>query len=227
MTNKQINPLIVHQTISAATANSLRERIMRGDFEEGQPLLQDALAAEYDISRIPLREALRQLESEGLVTSIPHRGYMVAVFTLEEAIELCQLRALIECDVLAHAIPNMTEDHFGRARNVLDKLELLIAGKADYLNRSALNLEFHSILYEVSNRKGSLTLIESLNNIDRLARLKVIAAMGLEEVYHHHCQILKYCQQRNIDKAIESLRADILSVVGYLEKQMHSEQAAL
>lgn len=59
--------LIVRQTITAATAESIRNRIFSGDFKEGQAMLQDALATEYGVSRIPLREALRQLESEGLV----------------------------------------------------------------------------------------------------------------------------------------------------------------
>jgi len=57
-----MNPLIDRQTVSMATANSLRQRILRGDFEEGQSLLQDVLAAEYGISRIPLREAMPQSE---------------------------------------------------------------------------------------------------------------------------------------------------------------------
>jgi len=60
------------------TVEALRERILRGDYPEGEPLRQDALADELGVSRIPVREALRQLEAEGLVTFSPHRGAVVS-----------------------------------------------------------------------------------------------------------------------------------------------------
>ena len=214
MGDKRSSPLIVHQTVSTATANSLRERILRGDFDEGQSLLQDTLAAEYGISRIPLREALRQLESEGLVTSIPHRGYMVAVISLDEVIELCEIRALIESDVLTYAIPNMTQDHFDRAQKVLDKCVSLQKSNADDYEHGSLNWEFHSILYEASNRKRSLMLISSLHHSpDRLARMKVASTVGYEIVHRQHSDILKYCRQGNTEKAVESLRNNILCAI--------------
>lgn len=225
MNNKQNSPLIVHQTVSVMTANSLRERILRGDFKEGQPLLQDALAAEYGVSRIPLREALRQLESEGLVTSIPHRGCVVTVLSLDEVVELCEIRALLECDVLAHAIPKMTPDHLDRAQKVLDKCERLLADDADEYDCGALNWEFHSILFEASNRKRSLMLISSLNNSpDRLARMKVAAAMGLEKAHREHCEILEFCRQKKVKKAVESLRANILQASECLKEYMRSRE---
>jgi len=225
MTGRPASSLIAPQTISIAIANSLRERILRGDFKEGQPLLQDALAAEFGVSRIPLREAMRQLETEGLITSIPHRGCMVTVLSLEEVVELSEIRALLECDVLAYAVPNMTEDHFDRAQKVLDICADLLAQGADEFDCGALNWEFHSILYEASNRKRSLMLILNLHNSpDQLARMKVAAALGLENIHRKHCEILEFCRQGNVEKAVESLRENILEACEALKKHMAGEQ---
>src|SRR4051794_15630849 len=101
---------IQRQTIASMTVEALRERILRGDYPEGEPLRQDALADELGVSRIPVREALRQLEAEGLVTFNPHRGAVVSTLSLDEIEELFQLRADIECDLLRRAIPNMTPE---------------------------------------------------------------------------------------------------------------------
>jgi len=75
---------IERQTVAAATTRALREKILSGEIGEGEQLRQDALAAEYGVSRIPLREALRQLEAEGLVSFYPHRGAVVSTLSLAE-----------------------------------------------------------------------------------------------------------------------------------------------
>jgi DNA-binding GntR family transcriptional regulator len=105
-------------TVVSMTADALRERILRGDYAEGVPLRQDAIAQDLGVSRIPVREALRQLEAEGLVTFSPHRGAVVSSLSLKEIRELFELRAEIESDLLRRAIPEMgTEKFRAGARN--------------------------------------------------------------------------------------------------------------
>src|SRR5215211_5453414 len=122
---------IQRQTIASMTVEALRERILRGDYPEGEPLRQDALADELGVSRIPVREALRQLEAEGLVTFNPHRGAVVSTLSLSEIDELFELRADIETDLLRRAIPKTTAEQLERATDVLDEFErALTAGEA-------------------------------------------------------------------------------------------------
>src|SRR3954468_13173259 len=106
---------IQRQTIASMTITALRERILRGDYPEGLPLRQDAIANELGVSRIPVREALRQLEAEGLVTFSPHRGAIVSTMSLKEIRELFELRAEIESGLLRRAIPEMSAEDFARA----------------------------------------------------------------------------------------------------------------
>ena len=100
-------PLVIppRQTIVSMTVDAVRERILRGIYPEGEPLRQDALAEELGASRIPVREALRRLEAEGLVTFNPHRGAVVSSLSLAEIEEIFEIRARIESDLLRRATP--------------------------------------------------------------------------------------------------------------------------
>src|SRR5262245_8813272 len=88
---------------------SLQERILDGEFEEGETLVQDTLAEEYGVSRIPVREALRQLEACGLVSIETHRGAVVSGIPTEQIEELYDLRGFLETDALRRAIPKLTD----------------------------------------------------------------------------------------------------------------------
>src|SRR6476661_4206337 len=114
---------IQRQTLTGMTLDALRERILRGHYPEGEPLRQDAIAEELGVSRIPVREALRQLEAEGLVTFSPHRGAVVSSLSLAEIDELFELRADIEGDLLRRAISKMTNEQLDRATAVLDEFQ--------------------------------------------------------------------------------------------------------
>src|SRR6478609_3394059 len=112
---------IQRQPVASMTVEALRERILRGDYIEGEPLRQDALADELGVSRIPIREALRQLETEGLVTFNPHRGAIVSSLSLAEIEEVFELRATIEPDLLRRAMPHLTTYQLDQADEVLDR----------------------------------------------------------------------------------------------------------
>src|SRR5947207_7182038 len=98
---------IRRQTVTSMTVDAMRERILRGRYPEGEPLRQDAIGVELGVSRIPVREALRQLEAEGLVTFNPHRGAVVSTLSLKQIRELFELRAEVEGDLIRRAIPHM------------------------------------------------------------------------------------------------------------------------
>src|SRR5689334_25063716 len=114
------------QTLTTMTADAIRERILRGRYPEGEPLRQDAIGAELGVSRIPVREALRQLEAEGLVTFNPHRGAVVSTLSLKQIQELFELRAEIEGDLIRRAIPHMTPEDHVRADEILDAYEVAL-----------------------------------------------------------------------------------------------------
>jgi DNA-binding FadR family transcriptional regulator len=114
---------IKRQSLPETLTESLRERILNGEFKEGDALIQDAIAQEYDVSRMPVREALRQLEACGLVVMQLHKGAVVTSVPNEQIAELFELRALLECELLARAIPRMTAEHLATSQSILTALE--------------------------------------------------------------------------------------------------------
>src|SRR5919204_6551984 len=107
------------RTTPGMVADVLRDAIMRGVLKGGQPLRQDELAAQFGLSRIPVREALRQLEGEGLVTVNPHRGAVVSTLSSDELQEVCEIRSALETMALRLAIPHLDEEALARAEAIL------------------------------------------------------------------------------------------------------------
>src|SRR4051812_44346379 len=192
------------------TVEALRERILRGDFPEGEPLRQDALADELGVSRIPVREALRQLEAEGLVTFSPHRGAVVSSLSLDEIDELFELRAEIECELLSRAIPRMTAEQLERATDVLDEFEdALNAGEAT--RWGPLNWHFHAALYAPAERKFTMGVLQKLHQqSDRYFRMQVLLAHGGAKANAEHRAIAAAVEQKDTARATQLMRAHIL-----------------
>ncbi|HTN98462.1 MAG TPA: GntR family transcriptional regulator, partial [Nordella sp.] len=101
-----------HRTIASAVVDALRRRILDGEFAAGAQLRQDSLAKEFGVSRIPIREALLQLDAEGLVKILPHRGAVVSELSVAEIKELFDLRALLEPRLLRLSAPHLTEKDY-------------------------------------------------------------------------------------------------------------------
>lgn len=137
---------IRRQTLTNMTVEAIRERILRGRYPEGEPLRQDAIGAELGVSRIPVREALRQLEAEGLVIFNPHRGAVVSELSLKQIRELFELRAEIEGDLIRRAVPKMTPEDHARADEILDAYEAALRS-GQVSGWGSLNWQFHSTLY--------------------------------------------------------------------------------
>src|SRR5215217_3380968 len=103
-------------TIATQISRTLASRIIAGEIEAGARLRQDHIAEEFGASHVPVREAFRKLESQGLVVSEPRRGVRVAGFSLDEVREVAEMRAALEALALRSAAPHMT-------RAILDQAE--------------------------------------------------------------------------------------------------------
>jgi len=209
------------QTLASLTLDSLRERILRGHFPEGEPLRQDAIAEELGVSRIPVREALRQLESEGLVTFHPHRGAVVSTLSLEEIMELFELRAELESDVLRRAVPLMTAEDDARAKVILDAYDAVLAS-GEVARWGEFNWQFHSALYAPSKRQYTLNLLSKLHqHAERYLRMQLALTHGESRARNEHRAIAVAARKRDARKAAQLMRDHILdagkTLVTFLE----------
>lgn len=202
---------IVHKTRTQVVVEVLREKILSGDIEAGQPLRQSALATELNVSRIPVREALVQLEAEGLVNFEAHKGATAAALSEDQVTELFELRALIEPELLARSIPNMTSTNLDDTEALLTRLEKSFHEDNASNLWSELNTAFHTSLYQAANRPHTMEVVNNLNtNSDRYIRLHLMHEGGIPKAEQQHRDLLKFCREGDIDKATALLKEHIL-----------------
>lgn len=202
---------IVHKTRTQVVVEVLREKILSGEIAAGMPLRQSALADEMNVSRIPVREALLQLEAEGLVKFEAHKGATATTLSAVQVTELFDLRALIETDLLAKSIPHMTEDDFTEAEAILDSLDVAFKDKDQIESWSGLNSQFHICLYRAADKPHTIDVVNGLNtNCDRYVRLELYLASGIPKAQKDHRELLEFCKQGDVENAVELLRAHIL-----------------
>lgn len=184
----------------------LKRRILDGKLPEGSPIRQDEVAAQLGVSKIPVREALMRLQSEGLVQFTPNIGAVVATLTLMDYIEMLDMRLALECRALELAVPNMASVDIVRAR------ELLAAYHSAMTDQewSDLNVEFHDTLYQPSNRPRLLSTIRSVQeHMGKLLRLRVTMAAQHNRSHEEHVKILDACERGDVKDAVRLLRRHI------------------
>ncbi len=213
--------VLQHQQRSTSDliADALREAILRGIFRAGKPLRQDEIAKEFGVSRIPVREAMRQLEAEGLITFSPNRGATVSVLSPADVQEIYEIRVALETMALEFAIFNMNDADFVRAQELIAITETT----SDIARWAELNWEFHSTLYAPADRPRLLSLIQTLYvNVDRYIRLQLQQMNYLERSQKEHALLLDACQNRDIATATQLLRDHIgvagVELVSYLQQ---------
>src|SRR5499425_3091593 len=201
---------IPRQSLTSAVADKLRDQIIRGEIAEGTQLRQDAIATQYQVSRIPVREALRQLDAEGLIAIVPNRGAIVPALSPSDIGELFSIRALLEPEVLKLSIPHLTEEDFSEADAVL-RTYVSELRRPEHLSAwGRLNWQFHSILYSRANQPRFMAIIRNVNNSgERYTRLQLYLTHGMKRANEEHHKILQLCRQRDVPGACRLLHEHI------------------
>jgi len=197
--------LLDKTTISIQVAQELRRRILAGHYPQGVKLQQEQIAAELGVSRSPVREALGQLEAEGLVVLTPQKGAQVSPISRAEIAELFELRLLVEPHLLALAIPEMTEADLNKATSIISEMaDISLDGWGD------ANWRLHETLYAPAGRPGMLKLLRRTHEtIGRYIRMQVMATNGRADAHREHKLILDACRKRDVGKAVGLLREHI------------------
>ena len=195
---------------SSALAERLRDQIVRGELQDGDALRQDGLAEAFEVSRVPVKKALRQLAAEGLVKMAPNGGAVVTALSPDEIEELFEIRSLLECEVLRLSIPNLTEADFEKAEAILDAFDKALLHDGGTRTWGRLNAQFHSALYKRANRPHFLSLIEMINNVgERYTRIQLYLTRLFERAKEEHHMLLDLSRKRDIDAACALLESHI------------------
>ena len=197
----------------------LRDAIVAGHFAEDEPIRQDDIARQFNVSKIPVREALKRLEAEGLVMFQRNRGAMVTRLSESELAQMFEVRMLLEDKVLRLAIPNMTEATFARAESICREF----IGENDVGRWAELNWELHACLYEPAHRPFLVGMIRSVNvKLERYLRMQMSLSAGKDRADHEHREILQACRERNVELAVRLLDEHIAGVCQILFEHLPS-----
>lgn len=200
-------------------ASVLREAIATGQLRGNQPLPQDEIASQLRVSHIPVREALRQLESEGLVTYQANRGATVRALTTDEIREIYEIRATLETAAVRRATPLLSADVLARARQILDQAERA----RDDGEWGSLDVEFHQTIYDLEMRPRLQELITGLlRRVDRywLSQGMMLKHRGTFD--DEHRALLRAIESRNAEKAAELLGAHLAGASALLVSELES-----
>jgi len=226
---ESFSPLPRHTLVESAV-RALRQRILSGEFVEGESLNQVAIAKEYAISRIPLREAMRQLEAEGLLVFQPGKGAVVPSLSVSEFTEVVDLRAKLEPELLGKAIPQLAKKDFAEATEILDQFHLALK-KGEVGSWGELNWRFHSTLYAPSGSTLTMSIVESLHHLNqRYAGMQISFTKWQERAAREHRAILALSRRKETVKAVRLLREHIVTagtaLVRFLEEQRRASTGA-
>jgi DNA-binding GntR family transcriptional regulator len=190
-------------------AESLRSSIIAGRYEPGERLIETALSAELGTSRGPVREALRQLENEGLVMSLPYRGAVVLGVSDDEVQEvLIPIRLTVERYSFARALDLMTEGDFAEMAKQVWLMEQ--AAKSGDLEKAVeADLRFHDIVISTSGQTHTLQIWRSIWPRIRAYFYRYGRGRSLEVMADEHRELLEAMQTRDPEIVLAILERHI------------------
>ncbi|MFF5973520.1 GntR family transcriptional regulator [Streptomyces sp. NPDC012769] len=178
------------RTAQQFVLEELRRAITTGELRPGDPIRQDSLAARLDVSRVPLREALKALEAEGLVVHHVHRGYFVAELSLADLEEIYRIRRLLETEAVRAALRRMPDGLIGSLGRIQADVERAAAA-GDVTAMAEANRRFHFALVEASGMPRLVRLIATLwDATDAYRALYYAEDPHREAAVHEHRAII-------------------------------------
>jgi DNA-binding GntR family transcriptional regulator len=220
----------IPRTVKDALVETLRDEIIRGDFVPGQYLRLEEIAARFDVSTMPVREALRDLEAEGLVTIFPHRGATVTQLSADELQDIYDIRATLEEMATRLAVPFVTKATLAELTSLVEQIENHISDVATLVK---LNHQFHLTLYAASGRRH----LCELNRILRYRTQHYLHVFIVEVELGHlpqtqgeHRAILEACKRGDAEQAAALMHDHVAQVgraiVEYVRQRDESEGSA-
>lgn len=190
---------------------SIKHRILTGDFDAGQRLPEDMIAADLGLSRTPVRDALRRLQADGLVEIVPNSGGRVAQWTPESLSELAQLRAMLEGYAAELAACKIGAAALDRLDQLCDEMQAILnAPRVDLNALSRNNLTFHREVAVAANNARLLASIEPLWNFSLVERkFALFTPERLTRTLGHHREITVALREHDRDWARSIMQTHI------------------
>lgn len=219
--NKNVNlKLEDRDTLHLKVCNVLRKAILQGDFEPGERLIQEELASELEVSRMPIREALRKLETEGLIELVPHRGAIVKPLNIEDVEEIYTLRATLEKLAVSKSVSRTTPEDIQRMEYLVGQMKMTNDAEV-FVD---LNVEYHRLLMKHCPWNRLLSFIETLwNGFPQQTPDMLPGQMELSN--QEHDEMLQAVKDGDADKAASLISHHIERTGRYLIESLRKSRS--
>lgn len=191
--------------------NTLRQQILDGRYRPGDSLIEMKLAEELGVSRTPIREAIRQLELEGLVTSIPNKGVIVRGITKKDIEDIYTIREVLEGLAARWAAEKIDDEEL---QELKDKYELMefYTSKGDIEQVAKLNTEFHEIIFRATKSGVLQHILSDFQYYVQWARYRSLKSPGrAQKALEEHKLILEAFQKRDLKSAENVVTSHIIN----------------
>jgi DNA-binding GntR family transcriptional regulator len=192
--------------------NSLREAILNSYFEPGEKLDQDLIAEEFDVSRTPVREAIRRLEMEGFLEISPHRGAFISQVSSQDIHNVYEIRRLLEAEIVRQVTPVIPKEVLDDLAQFLVEAETAFKA-GDEVKHAEADVHFHETIIGFVENELLKEMLDSLTN--RISMVRYFAQLQpgyhLIESFQEHRSILEAMRQRNAELAAELMTAHLVS----------------
>ena len=211
-----VDPL--QKTVTDVLVEQIRKEIIRGDFPPGTRLRLRDLADRFNVSTMPIREALQILESEGLATSEARKGFKVTGLTSDELQDIYDMRATLEAMATRLAVPHISDETISALREIVEKID---AVQDDAFRVVEFNNEFHALIYTASGRTHLCSVINMLRHRAAHYFHNYMTELG-PHAQTDHLEIIQACHDRDAERAAEIMFGHIdragRAVVAYSNK---------
>ena len=200
----------------------IREDILNGKYKENDELRENTIGKELGVSRTPVREALRQLELEGLVAIIPNRGAYVTGISHKDIWDIYKIRSMLEGLCARWATENITEAQIDELEETILLSEFQMKKESGFNAEqvAALDGRFHAILYDASgSRILSHVLTDFHNYVQTARRTSIVSEDRARKSIREHRQILRAIHDRDAEMAEQLANEHIMHVMQNLKKQ--------
>ena len=189
-------------TAQETVLGSLRSDILTGRLGPGDQVVQELLAERYGVSRVPIREALKTLESEGQVVYFPHRGYFVAELSVADLLEVYRLRAILEAEAIRQAVPTLGLDDVEALAELMAEIESA-AAQGDVIAMTAANRRFHFALFDAAGLPRLSRILHQLwEATDAYRALYFQGAENRDRVAREHARMLSALRKRDAEALV-------------------------
>ena len=218
--------MIKHKSLAEFVIKELEGKIVKGTLKPGERIIEEDLCKAYGISRAPVREALRILESQGLIKRQPRKGVMVTPITSKEAEDIYRIRANLESLAIYLAVKNRDPRILKKLKKIHSRMkELAAAGKVStaYFN---LNLQFHKTLVDASGNQRLIQMIETFVTQTKRYRMEVLSMPGrIKSSLENHEEIIRSFEEGDAEKAEQLRKSTILRNIKAFSEKFKKEGA--